>query len=95
MGDSGSNHGSLRELKHEVAVYRRLHQQQGVSVPRLFAHGWIKGTTCYFLALELLGPTLQDLSDADQDALQPSAIQALEQVHARGIWHRCGLFHGL
>ena len=91
MADYAANHGSLTDLQHEIAVYQHLHEEQGVSVPRFFAHGWIKQTTCYFLAVELLGPTLEDATEADQDAFQSAAVEALECIHARGVLHRSEL----
>ncbi|KAK9793447.1 hypothetical protein WJX73_007141 [Symbiochloris irregularis] len=88
VADYAADHRSLADLQHEVAVYQHLHEEQGVSVPRFFAHGWIKQTTCYFLAVELLGPTLEDATETEHDAFQSAAIEALECIHARGVLHR-------
>ena len=75
---------SLKELQHEVAVYEHLRGEQGVSVPRFVACGYIVDSTLYFLATELLGPSLESAGDD----LEPAALHALQRIHACGVLHR-------
>lgn len=80
----------LGDLQHEAAVYQHLLTEQGVSVPRCVASGYILDSTLYFVATELLGPTLDSAARASLPVLDRSALKALERVHARGILHKWG-----
>lgn len=88
MGDYAASKRSLKELQHEAAVYEHLRGEQGVSVPRFVACGYIVDSTLYFLATELLGPSLESAGDD----LEPAALHALQRVHACGVLHRKGFF---
>ncbi len=67
-------------------MYKHLAREQGVSVPRLIAHGYILESSLYFVATELLGPSLES-EMTTQPALEPEAMLALERVHACGVLH--------
>ncbi len=67
-------------------MYQHLAREQGVSVPRLIAHGYIREASLYFVATELLGPSLES-EVTTQPALEPEAMRALERVHACGVLH--------
>lgn len=84
VGDHAASKSSLAHLRHEAAMYEHLRGEQGVSVPRFVACGHILDSTLFFLATELLGPSLAMTAGED---LEPAALRALERVHARGILH--------
>lgn len=91
--DYAADSRSLEDLRHEIAIYQHLRPEQGVSVPRCMEHGWIRESTCYFLALELLGHSLEEELGAEEgaelpEALQHAALQALQRVHAHRVLHR-------
>ncbi|KAK9825621.1 hypothetical protein WJX74_010498 [Apatococcus lobatus] len=86
VGDYAACKRSLAELRHEVSVYRHLPGEQGVSVPRFVACGHILDSSLYFIATELLGPSLEDAMTLDKD-FEPAALHALERVHACGVLH--------
>ncbi len=67
-------------------MYKHLHGEQGISVPRFVACGHIKGSTLYFLATELLGPPLDSAVIAGE-GLGPAALHALDRVHACHVLH--------
>lgn len=85
MVDYAASQRTLQDLQHEAAVYEHLRGEQGISVPRFGACGYIIDSTLYFIAMELLGPSLYDTAAAEK--LQPAALRALNRVHACGVLH--------
>lgn len=67
-------------------MYQHLHWEQGVSVPRFVASGHITDSSLYFIAMELLGPSLGSPMAVEED-LEPAALHALARVHACGVLH--------
>lgn len=88
VGDYAANKHALHELQHEAAMYKHLRGEQGVSVPRFVACGFVRDSTMYFIATELLGPSLASLPLADGETLEATALHALQRVHACGVLHR-------
>ena len=87
VGDYAADKRVLQDLQHEAAVYEHLRAEQGVSVPRFVACGYIMDSTLYFIATELLGPSL-DSAAAVEKTLELTALHALDRVHSCGVLHR-------
>ena len=83
MGHYAAFKKSLPQLQHEAAVYEHLRAEQGISVPRFVAHGYILDSTFYFIATELLRPL--DAETIAEEGLEPAALHALQRVHACGV----------
>ncbi|KAK9822512.1 hypothetical protein WJX74_000027 [Apatococcus lobatus] len=86
VGDCAASKRSLADLQHETAVYKHLRAEQGVSVPRLVARGYMIDSSLYFVATEPMGPSLELAPIAERN-LEPAAMHALERVHACGVLH--------
>ncbi|BDA40883.1 probable rasGEF domain-containing serine/threonine-protein kinase X at C-terminar half [Coccomyxa sp. Obi] len=86
--DYGHRSAALKEVQREVEILDHLREEQGRAVPRKVTQGYIAGSTCYFVALELLGESLEEAPPAEHAALEQAALAALESVHARGVLHK-------
>ncbi len=87
VADYGHRSSVLEEVQQEVEMLDYLRDEQGQAVPRKIAQGYIAESTCYFIAMELLGETLQDAPLEEFPALEESALAALDRVHAAGVLH--------
>ena len=88
VGDFAAHKRCLADLQHEAAVYEHLREEQGVSVPRFVASGYILDSTLFFIATEMLGPPLDRVASVAGETLELAALRALVQVHACGVLHR-------
>ena len=88
VGDYAAEKRVLQDLQHEAAVYEHLRGEQGISVPRFVACGYIMDSTLYFIATELLGPSLDSVASAAGETLELTALRALDRVHACGVLHK-------
>ena len=86
MGDYAACKRSLADLQHEAAVYEHLQWEQGISVPRFVACGHIVDSPLYFIATELLGPSLEYAMTTQEDCGR-AALHALKRVQACGVLH--------
>ncbi|KAK9848927.1 hypothetical protein WJX84_005389 [Apatococcus fuscideae] len=78
--------GKSLQIADVHRVYEHLHEEQGVAIPRFVAQGHIIDSTFYFIATELMGPSLE-FAVAGEEDLEPAAMRALERVHACGVLH--------
>ncbi|BDA43863.1 probable mitogen-activated protein kinase hog1 [Coccomyxa sp. Obi] len=88
VADYANTWSWLQDAYREVRILDHLRDEQGQAVPRKIAQGFIAGSTCYFVAPELLGETFEEALPAEHAELEQKALAALERVHARGILHR-------
>ena len=88
VGDFAAHRRALPDLQHEAAVYEHLRGEQGVSVPRFVASGYILDSTLFFIATEMLGPPLDRVASVAGETLELAALRALDRVHACGVLHR-------
>lgn len=58
-------------------------EEQGRAVPRKVTQGFIAGSTCYFVAMELLGESLEEAPAAEHAALGEAALAALDRSSIR------------
>ena len=86
--DYGHRSSVLEEVQRECQMLDHLRDEQGQAVPRKVTQGFIAGSTCYFVATELLGESLQEAPSSEHAALEQAALAALDKVHARGVLHR-------
>ena len=85
--DYGHRSAALKEVQRECNMLDHLRDEQGQAVPRKITQGYIAGSTCYFVAMELLGESLEEAPSSEHAALEQAALAALEKVHARGVLH--------
>ena len=60
---------------------------QGHAVPKLIGFGIIKGKGLAFMASELLGPALSEMSGTEVTRHAPAAEGALAALHSLGVLH--------
>ena len=60
---------------------------QGHAVPKLIGFGIIKGKGLAFMASELLGPALSEMSEIEIAGHAPAAEGALAALHSLGVLH--------
>lgn len=62
--------------------------EQGTAVPYLVAHGYIADSTLYFIATQLMGPSLESIPAPSDDMVQfweGGVLAVVDKVHARGV----------
>lgn len=65
-----------------------LQSEQGISIPRLVAYGEISGTACKFIAFQLLGESLEDVLQENQEEVDPKPLKFRVLKHQNLELHR-------
>ncbi|CAL8469824.1 g9366 [Coccomyxa elongata] len=86
--DYGHRSEALKEVQRECEMLDYLREEQGQAVLPKVTQGYIAGSTCYFVAMELLGESLEEAPSTEHAALGEAALAALDRVHARGVLHK-------
>ena len=85
--DYGHRSAALKEVQRECQMLDHLRDEQGQAVPRKVTQGYIAGSTCYFVAMEMLGKSLEEVPSSELAALAQEALAGLEKVHAQCVLH--------